>query len=329
MITPPVRQDGARARLNALHDTGLLDSPPERAFDRLSELACRLLKVPVALVSLVDAERQFFKSSRGLSEPWASRRETPLSHSFCQHVVASNEPLIVNDAREHPLVCDNLAIRDLGVMAYLGIPLLTPDGTVVGSLCAIDSVPREWRQDDVEVLTDLAALAMSEIAVRLHLRERAAADALLRHNEALKTSVLEAALDCIITVNDGSRIIEWNPAAERTFGYSREEAIGCDLAELIIPPEHREAHYEGMSRYLATGEGPVLGTRIELEALRSDGSRFPVELAIDAIWVEEKPYFTAYLRDITERRQTEAALRQSEQRLTATYECQSASNVDP
>lgn len=142
----------------------------------------------------------------------------------------------------------------------------------------------------------------------------------LRESELLKGTILESALDCIVAIADDSTVIEWNPAAERTFGYKRHEALGRDLAELIIPAELREGHRQGMARYLATGRGPVLGTRVELEAMHADGSRFPVELAIEAIQVRGKPHFTAYLRDITARKRAEAALRDSEQRLTATYE---------
>src|SRR4051794_34482891 len=112
------------ARLEALRRTGLLDTPPEPSFDRLTRLAARLLHAPVALVSLVDADRQFFKSCVGLPEPWSSRRQTPLSHPFCRHEVATGEPLIIEDARQHPLLCGNAAIKDLGVVAYLGIPLV-------------------------------------------------------------------------------------------------------------------------------------------------------------------------------------------------------------
>ncbi|PJF25901.1 MAG: hypothetical protein CUN53_10415, partial [Phototrophicales bacterium] len=109
-------------RLNALHRLNLLDSAPEEAFDRLTRLASYIIGAPITLVSLVDAERQFFKSQIGLPEPLATQRETPLSHSFCQHVVATNKPLIIDDARQHELVYDNLAIRDFDVIAYLGMP---------------------------------------------------------------------------------------------------------------------------------------------------------------------------------------------------------------
>jgi GAF domain-containing protein len=116
------------ARLEALRHTSLLDSPPEEAFDRLTRLARSILRVPAAYVSLVDGERQFFKSAVGLPEPWASLRQTPLSHSFCKHTVASGEPLLVSDAREDPLVRDNPAIPELGIVAYAGIPARRPKG---------------------------------------------------------------------------------------------------------------------------------------------------------------------------------------------------------
>jgi PAS domain S-box-containing protein len=142
--------------------------------------------------------------------------------------------------------------------------------------------------------------------------------------EALRGAILDAALDCIVTTSDDDKIVEWNRACERVFGHSREQAIGRDMAELIIPPQYLEDHRKGMRRYLATGEGPVLGKRLELEAMRSDGSLFPVELAISAIQVDGRPHFTAYLRDLTEQTQAKAAALESEQRLRATYEHASA-----
>ncbi len=139
------------------------------------------------------------------------------------------------------------------------------------------------------------------------LKRRLVEDA-LRENEALKGAILASALDCIITIDDESRIVEFNPAAERTFGLIRKAVIGQDLAMLIIPPEYRERHRQGLVRYLERGEGPLLGKRIEVEALRADGSRFPVELAITPTRVGEKPRFTAYLRDITAQRRGERDL---------------------
>jgi GAF domain-containing protein len=152
-------------RVEAVRATGLLDTDVTPSFDRLARLAAHVLNAPVALVSLVDAERQFFKSCLGMPEPWASERGSPLSHSFCQHAVASREPLLVDDAREHPLLRDNLAIRDMGVIAYAGVPLFDVDGFALGTLCVIDSKPRHWTTHQLQLLTDLAASVATVITL--------------------------------------------------------------------------------------------------------------------------------------------------------------------
>src|SRR5256886_15462499 len=119
--------------------------------------------------------------------------------------------------------------------------------------------------------------------------------------EMLYRGILENALDCIITMDAAGRVVEFNPAAERVFGFSHEEAIGKELAELIIPPPMREQHRRGLAHFLKTGEGPVIGKRIEISGLRKDGSEILVELTITALKIDREPLFTAYLRDITER----------------------------
>ena len=123
--------------------------------------------------------------------------------------------------------------------------------------------------------------------------------------EALNRAILSSALDCIIAMDADGRILEFNPAAERVFGYTRAHAIGQELAELIIPPELRERHRRGLAHYLATGEGPVLDRRIEIAAMRADGVEILVELAITVFRIGGAPVFTAYLRDITEKVRTE------------------------
>jgi two-component system CheB/CheR fusion protein len=128
-------------------------------------------------------------------------------------------------------------------------------------------------------------------------------------HRALNRAMLDSALDCIITMDANGRVLEFNPAAERVFGYTRADAIGRELADLIIPPSFRQRHLEGLQRYLRSGDGPVLGRRLEVNALRSDGSEILVELAITAFHVEENPVFTAYLRDITGRKKGEDANR--------------------
>lgn len=207
----------ARARHVALRTSGLLDSPPEPQFDRLTRMAQRLLAAPVALVSLVDEDRQFFKSAQGLPEPWRSRRETPLSHSFCQYVVRDRRPLVIADARRHPLVRTNLAIRDLGVSGYLGVPLCAPGQVTIGTVCVITTQPRAWSSDEIELMEDLAAIVAAEIASRhaashdqlTGLANRrgfldAMSDALAAcHASAVEISLVMLDLDRFKPINDG------------------------------------------------------------------------------------------------------------------------------
>ena len=156
--------DADRDRLDALRRTGLLDSPEDSAFDALTRLVSAALGVPISLVSLVDADRQFFKSQTGLGGAVAGARETPLSHSFCRHVVAERRPLVVEDARRTPLVADNGAVEDLDVIAYLGVPVAAPDGHVIGALCAIDHEAHAWTDDDVRLLSSVAEAVTAEVA---------------------------------------------------------------------------------------------------------------------------------------------------------------------
>jgi GAF domain-containing protein len=159
-----------RERLAALRRLVLLDTPPTEAFDRLVRLVARVLSCPIALLTLVDADRQYFKAAFGLPEPLASVRQTPLTHSICQHVVARGERLVVCDAMVEHWLDDNLAVKEFGVRAYLGTPLVTTDGYVVGTLCALDVQPRFWTAAELANLDDLAGATMREIS--LHRLER-------------------------------------------------------------------------------------------------------------------------------------------------------------
>ena len=135
--------------------------------------------------------------------------------------------------------------------------------------------------------------------------ERGRATEAAQASEIRKASILDTALDCIITSDADGVIMEFNPAAEATFGYRKADVLGRQMSELIIPPSLREAHRAGMKRYLATGEAHVLGRRIEITAMRSDGSEFPIELGIVRVPLPGPAFFTAYLRDLSERKRLE------------------------
>jgi GAF domain-containing protein len=153
-------------RLAALKRLKIMDTPPEESLDRLTRIAARVVGAPVALVTLIDAHHQYFKSDFGLPDVLSKTRQTPLTHSFCRHVVEDSAPMIVPDARLDPRLKDNPAIESLGVLAYAGMPLYAPNGEPLGSFCVMDRKPRDWTDDQLAVLKDLAAAVMAELEAR-------------------------------------------------------------------------------------------------------------------------------------------------------------------
>jgi PAS domain S-box-containing protein len=192
-----------------------------------------------------------------------------------------------------------------GLQACWSTPISSDAGKVLGAFAIYYSEPRMPTPEEqglIDRFTHIASIAI----------DRAQSDGALKCSEARKAAILDAALDCIITIDHEGNIVEFNPAAERTFGYRRNDVVGRQLADAIIPPSLREKHRQGLARYLATGEKRLIGRRVEMPAVRADGSEFPVELAISRIPLEGPPSFTCYLRDITERKATEDELRRSE-----------------
>jgi len=229
------------ARLAPLRQLKILDTPADPSFDRLTRLAARVLNVPVALVSLVDEERQFFKSAVGLQEPWATQRETPLSHSFCQYVVASGEPLIVADAREHQPLRDNLAISEMGVVAYAGIPLITHDRQRLGSFCVIDHQPRTWTETEIDILYDLSASVITEIELLADNIERQRAEETAQRLTDQHRLLLEVAQ----TVVSSLALDEILPQMQRTLqmvvAHDALSIYWLDVAAGLLRPAHQVA----------------------------------------------------------------------------------------
>lgn len=171
-----------------------------------------------------------------------------------------------------------------------------------------------WLRDIVNVRAEKGQqLQLQGIMVDCTRRKRAEIERL--ESQALKTGILEASLDAIIVMDVGGTVIEFNPAAETTFGYRRSEIIGQSLAEKIIPPDQRARHCEGIKNYLNNGRGTVLGKRIVVQAMRSNGEEFPAEMAIVPLRLSDRTVFTAYIRDITKRKRSEQALRRAQTKL--------------
>ncbi|MFC3912820.1 PAS domain S-box protein [Pseudaeromonas sharmana] len=459
-------------RLNVLNALNLLDTPPEEVFDRITRLVSHVLDVPIALVSLIDADRQWFKSRVGLDVA-----ETPRELAFCAHAIAQTTPMIVPDATQDMRFMDNaLVTGNPNIRFYAGVPLRSSGGFPIGTLCAIDSKPRQLTRDETNILLDLAAVVSKEVQMReamllSHSRSEQAMQAIeviearfktvferagvgialvapdggwirvndalcqivgysqdelakltfqdithpddlgsdlsllqqlvndeidryqlekryltkaggtvwiqlivtkqmspqgdleyfvsivkdiqerkeaeeslaalrrdletrvetrtrdlrlanemlsssmaqqlqseqeLRKREAELQMVLQNANDAYVCIDHNGVIRDWNQQAEHTFGWSSQEAIGRRLDETIIPVAMREAHRSGMRHYLSTGEHHVLDQHIELTAVRRDGVTLPVEVRIRALSIDGKTIFSAFLHDITERKQAEA-----------------------
>ena len=455
--------------LDALH---LLDTPPEPVFDRVTRLASRLLDVPMAMFSLVDADRQWFKSRVGLDAA-----QTPREHAFCAHAIGMSTPLVVHDTQEDRRFHDNPLVNGPpNIRFYAGVPIRTTAGLAIGTLCALDTKPRTLSTEEAQVLNDLAAILTKEVQYRERMavardelarssevlgasearfrsifdiasvgialvapdggwisvnkalcdivgyseeelwrltfqqithpddlgadggrmqamldgtldqfqlekryvrkdggtvwvnlnvspkrnaqgrveytvavikdigaqkaaqadlaalnadlerrvRERTAeleesngrlreaiarqqaTEAELRAREAEIRSVVENANDAYISLDEAGIVTDWNRQAEETFGWPRAEALGRKLEQLIIPEEFRARHREGMERFLSTRVGSAVDQRLELPALRRDGSPLTVEVRIRALEFNGRTMFSAFLHDISARKREQA-----------------------
>ena len=286
------------------------------SLDDFAALAAHVCDVPTALIRLADTDRQWFQATVGTALCLA-----PRECSFCDAALGQNDLLIVPDAAADPRFCDDpLVTADPYIRFYAGAPLVTAKGHALGTLCVLDCRPRVLSPAQIAALRALARQVIVRLEMYRRSIEQEAKERTRQAGEALKSAILQSALDCIVTINQEGSVVEWNPAAERTFGCTEADALGRELAELIVPPSLRDAHRRGMAHYLATGEGPVLNKRIEITGQRSDGTEFPVELAITPIRLEGMTLFTATLRDISDRRGAEQQLQDQEEQYRRVFE---------
>ena len=342
-------------RVQALRELHLLDTPAEERFDRFTRLAAAAFGVPIALISLVDERRQWFKSRHGLDAC-----ETPRSIAFCSHAVALDSQLVVPDARLDTRFQDNpLVTGGPGVRFYAGHPIHSVDGQPIGTLCVIDTAPRAFDAGAQRMLRDLAAMVHDEINkhvlvaardgaqaaladMNAHLegrvlertrqlndknelllreiRHREAVELSLRHNKQRVRNIIETSMAAFVGVDADGQITEWNPAAQKLFGWTQAEALGNDMEALIIPPRMRSAHASGMARFLATGEAKICNQRVELPALTRDGSERIVEMSVNSFEVDGKVFLAAFMQDVSERVAAQHALRDKERLLDAILE---------
>ena len=289
-LLPP----GEEARLDALRRLGLLDAPPSERFDRITRIGRRALGVPISLVTLVDANRQWFASCLGLDVG-----ETPRSISFCAHAILGDDPLIIPDAAADPRFADNpLVTGPPHIRFYAGIPLRTTDGYTVGTFCAIDVAPRPLGEFDLGNLVDLAAWAehelnADELSRALHERHR---------SERRLAAVLNAVADGIATFDADGRILSLNPSAERMFGFRTADLTGRGVDTLLL--DGRPAAAALVSSFGSPGTPPVH----TVVGRRADGSAFPMEVTLSTADSPDGRIWVVAARDLSERRAAQAAL---------------------
>lgn len=242
-------------RLAALRAANLLDTPPEEAFDQLTRLACRTMEAPIALVSLVDGKRQFFKSCIGpLPEHIQSERETPLTHSFCRYAVESGRELIIEDLRTHPLGINNPMTTEHGVGAYAGFPLVTSGGQTLGTLCVLDTKPRQWSQTQLEQLASLAAVVFTTIEYR------SAAQAVQPNLEETEISLSKAIAAYLTRLDECRRVGKRVRAAEEVAqeAHWRQQILAAE-AELHAVAERHLQRTSGGEGQGHSGAGEAMG----------------------------------------------------------------------
>lgn len=287
-------------RLAALARYEVLDTPPEPAFDRLVRLAALLLDVPIAVISLVDAGRQWVKARYGLD-----MRDAPRTIAFCDHAIRGTGILVVPDAELDPRFRDNSVVTGDGRLRFCaGAPLVTPDGFALGTICAIDRTPRQLSARDAVVLAALAEQALNELEVRSALGElyREVAEGrriarTLQDEGAKLAALLNATENAVVTTDTDGRVASLNRAAEAMFGFEPGQSIGKPIAELIST-EDDNANCENLTRSI-NGYGQ-----------RQDGTQFPIEVS-RAHWTDARGDLAsgAIVRDVTERHRAEAEAR--------------------
>ncbi|CAA9502775.1 MAG: Serine phosphatase RsbU, regulator of sigma subunit [uncultured Solirubrobacteraceae bacterium] len=215
-------------------------------------------------------------------------------------ILSTLQPTWVEDVAADPDFPRADVALQAGMRSVVGGPLLAQDGL----MGVVEVFSTTARQPDEQQVSDVVLVGQQ---LGFYLGRRRVEDR-LRATEESSASIVHAALDCIITMDHRGRVVDFNPAAETTFGYDRDETIGELLAELIIPPEFRDAHHEALASYIKSRDARILGQRLELTGMRADGSQFPVELTVTRLGTYEPPVFAGFIRDISERRAAEEQL---------------------
>ena len=312
MMSAPAHPQEA-ARLAALLRYDILDTLPEPQFDDLTHLASQICGTPIALITLIDTDRQWFKSKLGLETT-----QTPRELAFCAHAILQNDLLEVPDAQADVRFSDNALVTGKPkIRFYAGAPLTTPDGYNLGSLCVIDRIPRHLTDDQRDALRRLGRQVIAQLELRRTVR-------LLDDQSAFRKAILEAASYAIISADPHGTILTFNAGAEKMLGYQAEEVVGKLTPVVLHDPAEVAARAAELSRELGRVIEPGFETFIararlglhderEWTYVRKDGSRLPVQLSVTVLHGEggQITGFLGIASDITERNRAAEELRRA------------------
>ncbi|HZZ79539.1 MAG TPA: PAS domain S-box protein [Gemmataceae bacterium] len=307
----------ARVRLAAEHDTVAILAESmtfKEAFPRVISSICQNLGWELGEYWSVEKKTEMIRCEDIWSRsPRPEFEQETRQVAFSQgvglpgRVWSSGEAQWITELASDDSFLRRSAAIESGLHFAIGLPILHGADTQ-GALLFLS---RTTEQPDLALLKTLESIG-SQIGLFI---QRRRAEKAIRQSEALKAAILDSALDAVITMDQDGNIVEFNAEAERMFGYTRADCAGRSVAELIIPPEVRDRHSAGFRHHLATGESTLLGKRAEFIALRANGSRFPVEVAVSRIRDSQPPMFTGYVRDLTQQQEAEKALRAAQERL--------------
>ena len=300
---PPYEKE----RLQALRSLEILDSPAEASLDRITRLVARVLDVPIALVSLVDEERQWFKSRVGFQATHISR-----DTAFCAHAILQTAPLVIADTTQDERFRDNdLVTGAPHIRFYAGVPIRTRKGFAVGTLCAIDERPRELTRDELDTLCDLAEMISREVQLRENLmlarRQKSRSDALFRASEAGYRSMFELASVGIALVAPDGGWISVNSALCDIIGYTPEELESLTFQD-ITHPDDLNTDLESLTQLI---ENKIDRCQMEKRYLHKDGTPVWVDLSVTRKLSDEGhlEYFVSIIQNIQARKELEKEAR--------------------